>query len=159
MPTKKLHLNCHEFELFLHSRIPVTKAMGITVLKYDPQSVQVSAPLALNFNHKGTAFGGSINTVMTVCGWAQTHAIISRHDADAHIVIQRSQIKYRAPITSDIIAECKIEDPSAVRRLIESYKKYGKGKIDIQVKCMDGDKVLAEFEAGYVVFNSLVIKS
>lgn len=142
-----------EFEEFLHRRIPITKGMGISVLEYTDKYVKVMAPLALNFNHKGTAFGGSINTLMTVCGWAQTHAIISKHDADAHIVIQRSQVRYRAPITGDIVAECRMEEPSAVKLFLDSYMRYGKAKIDIAVKCMDGDKVLAEFEAGYVVFK------
>lgn len=151
--TDVLKLSVSEFELFLHKRIPITKAMGITVLEYSEAAVKVKAPLALNFNHKGTAFGGSINTLMTVCGWAQTHALISAHDAQAHIVIQKSKVRYRAPITSDFIAECSMNDSAAVKLFLDSYFRYGKAKIDIAVKCMDGEKILAEFEAGYVVFK------
>lgn len=148
-----MKLTVQEFEVFLHKRIPITKAMGISVVEYSETGVKVKAPLALNFNHKGTAFGGSINTLMTVCGWAQTHALISVHDSQAHIVIQKSQVRYRAPITTDFVAECSITDQDSLRRFIDSYNRYGKAKIDIAVKCMDGDKLLAEFEAGYVVFK------
>lgn len=146
-----LKLTKDEFEVFLHQRIPITKAMGIAVLEYSEKAVKVKAPLALNFNHKGTAFGGSINTLMTVCGWAQTHALIYPHDPKAHVVIQRSQVKYRAPITSDFIAESEMIDPSAVKLFIDSFIRYGKAKIDITVKCRDGETLLAEFVAGYVV--------
>lgn len=63
-------MNNKEFEKFIYEQIPITKAMGISIEKFTSSEVKVLAKLEPNINHKSTAFGGSINSVMTVCGWS-----------------------------------------------------------------------------------------
>lgn len=142
-----------EFQQFLHHQIPITESMEISVLEFSPLKVKVLAKLEPNINHKSTAFGGSINCVMTVCGWALTFANIKDLDPEAHIVIRKSNINYLHPIKGDITAECTLTDNGRVERFLDMYTKHKKGILNLRVHCYDEDTILSEFEGQYVAFR------
>ena len=56
---------------YLHEHIPLSKAMGATVLKVDLSGVVLSAPLEPNINHRETVFGGSASSlaILAACQW------------------------------------------------------------------------------------------
>jgi thioesterase domain-containing protein len=143
----------NEFEQLLHQQIPITKAMGFSVIEYTPLKVRILAKLEPNINHKSTAFGGSINCLMTVCGWAMTFINIKGIDPDAHIVIQKSNINYLAPIKEDFIAECDLTDEESKKKFLEMYTKHKKGRLNLKVSCYNQDALLAEYEGQYVAFK------
>ena len=58
-----------EAEQYFHQQIPITRAMGVRVVAHDESQFVVEAPVTLNFNHLGTAFGGSINAVATLAAY------------------------------------------------------------------------------------------
>lgn len=142
-----------EFEEFLHKHIPITKEMGISVIEFTPVKVRISAKLKPNLNHKGTAFGGSINSLMTICGWAMVYANIKEIDDKAHIVIQKSNINYLAPIHKDFIAECNLLDEDIRELFLKTYNEHNKAKIKLKVTCSDEQTKLAEYEGLYVAFK------
>ena len=146
-------MNEYEFEQFLHKQIPITKEMGINVIEFTPSRVKISAKLEPNLNHKCTAFGGSINSLMTVCGWAMVYANIKGTDKDAHIVIQKSSINFLVPIDKDFIAECSLLDEVSRKRFFEMYNKHGKARLKLKVTCNDEQLLLAEYEGQYVAFK------
>lgn len=146
-------MNEKEFQQFLHDNIPLTKAMGISVEEFTPSKVAIKALLEPNVNHKGTAFGGSISSLMTICGWAMVFANIKEIDPDCHIVIHKSSINYLAPITRDFTAECTLDDTVIRDEFIDTYRKHKKSRIRLTVVCRDNDKSLAEFQGFYVAFK------
>ena len=143
----------NEFEKFLYQSIPITKAMELSVIDFTPSKVKISAKLEPNINHKSTAFGGSINSLMTITGWSLVFANIKDIDPNAHIVISKSNIKYLKPIRKDFIAECILTNEGDRRKLFEMYNKHQKGFITLKVQCYDNDTLLAEFEGRFVVFS------
>lgn len=143
----------HEFEEFLHKKIPITKSMGFSVIEFTPSRVKISAKLEPNINHKGTAFGGSINCLMVVCGWAMVFINTKEIDPNAHIVIKKSSINYLLPIKEDFIAECNLSDEESKRKFFEMYTRHKKGRLDIKVSCYNQDSLLAEFQGQYVAFK------
>lgn len=142
-----------EFEQFLHKKIPITKEMELSVIEFSPEKVKISAKLEPNLNHKGTAFGGSINSLMTVCGWAMVFANIKKIDEEAHIVVQKSSINYLLPIHNDFIAECSFEDEVGRERFFQTYSKFHKARIKLKVICNDEQNLLAEYHGQYVAFK------
>ena len=146
-------MNEYEFEQFLHKQIPITKEMGISVIEFTPSRVKISAKLEPNLNHKCTAFGGSINSLMTVCGWAMVYANIKEIDKDAHIVIQKSSINFLVPIDKDFIAECILLDEVSRKKFFEMYNKHCKARLKLKVTCNDEQLLLAEYEGQYVAFK------
>ncbi len=146
-------MNKYEFEQFLHEQIPITKAMGFSVIEFTPSKVRISAKLEPNINHKSTAFGGSINALMTVCGWAMVFINIKEIDPYAHIVIKKSDINYLVPINEDFIAECDLTDEESKRKFFEMYTKHKKGRINLKVSCYNKETLLAEYHGQYVAFK------
>jgi len=53
-------LNELAVQQYLHDHIPLSKAMQVTVLSAQTDSVILSAPLAPNINGKETVFGGVV---------------------------------------------------------------------------------------------------
>ncbi|KUO63132.1 MAG: thioesterase [Gracilibacter sp. BRH_c7a] len=142
-----------EFQKFIYDQIPITEKMGLEVIEFNPFSIKISAKLEENLNHKCTAFGGSINSLMTVSGWAAVFINIKEFDPNSHIVIQRSNIEYFLPIDKDFTAECKIEEQEGIEKFLLTYKKYSRARIKLNVFCRDNDKILSKFEGQYVAFR------
>lgn len=143
----------YEFEQFLYKQIPITKQMEIRVIEFSQNRIRISAKLEPNLNHKGTAFGGSINSLMTICGWALVYANIKEIDKDAHIVIQKSNINYLAPIDKDFTAECTLFDEEIKKEFFEMYDRHNKSRLKLKVTCSDKERLLAEYQGQYVVFK------
>jgi len=143
----------NEFEQFLHTNIPITEAMGISVIEFTKSRVRLAAKLKPNINDKLTAFGGSINTLMTICGWSMVFVNIKEIDPKAQIVIKKSNINYRAPIREDFIAECEISEDEIRRDFLETYTKHNKSRLDLKVAIKNKETVFAEYEGLYVVFK------
>ena len=146
-------MNEKEFEQFLYRQIPITKAMGFRVLEFTTSKVRILAELEPNINHKSTAFGGSINSLMTICGWAMMFANVKDLDPNAHIVIQKSKINYLLPIGGDFIAECSLPDEALRQKFFETYSKHKKGRLVLKVSCYHQDILTTEYEGHYVAFK------
>lgn len=144
-----------EFENFLHMNIPLTEIMGLTVEKFTTSKVVLKAKLEPNINDKGTAFGGSISSLLTICGWAMAFINIKELDPSCQVVIHKSSISYHAPIVKDFTAECILEDEAARNEFINSYLNRGKSRIKLYAKCCDGNKLLVDFEGYYVAINKV----
>lgn len=146
-------MDIREFEDFLHKHIPITKAMGFRVLEFTCSNVKMSAELAQNINHNSTAFGGSINSLMTICGWALAFKNIKQIAPEAHVVIQKSNISYFKPIDEDFTAECILMDEESRVKFIKTYERHEKSRIGLKVYCFKKDNLLAEFEGYYAAFK------
>jgi thioesterase domain-containing protein len=146
-------MNQCEFEQFLHEKIPITKAMGLSVIEFTTSKVRMYANLEANINDKLTAFGGSINSLMTICGWAMVFINIKEIDVDAKIVIKKSNINYLAPIKENFIAECELSNEETKKDFLEMYAKHNKSRLNLKVSIKNEKTVFAEYEGQYVVFK------
>ena len=72
--TRRFRMNSaerlRETEEFLCAKIPLTRAMQVRVEGYDKSGLVLTAPLAANHNHLGTAFGGSLAALVMLAGYA-----------------------------------------------------------------------------------------
>ena len=125
-----------ETEQFLHSQIPLSRAMGIQIAAFDRESLTLTAPLSVNHNHLGTAFGGSLAAVATLAGYALLWLLLE--DRTSHIVISRSELRYRRPVTGDIRAVAHAPTAEAFADFKAAYARSGKGRITINVTVEEG---------------------
>ncbi len=147
-------MNKEEFEEFLYLKIPITKAMGVRVEEFGPSKVRLSAKLQPNINDKGTAFGGSISSLLTLCGWSMAFIIMKEEDPEAQIVVHKSSIRYIAPIKEDFAAECEIRDRESLEQFLGDYRERGKGRLKLEVRIYGGgETVSAEYEGQYVAYR------
>ena len=57
-----------ELEAYLHEHIPLSKAMGVSVVSVEEGIVILRAPLAPNINHRETVFGGVTEALIRSAG-------------------------------------------------------------------------------------------
>jgi thioesterase domain-containing protein len=138
-------------ESFLHLHFPLSIAMGVRVESHDEQGLVLTAPLELNHNHLGTAFGGSLGALALFAGYGLLWLEIG--EADCHIVIRSSAIRYEKPVHGRLRAICHPPQPSELEELRETYRKKGKARILLRVSLVEDGEVRASFDGVFVVMR------
>ncbi len=137
-----------ETEAFLHRQIPLSRAMGVSVEECGDDTFVLTAPLAANHNHLGTAFGGSLSAIATLAGYGMLWLRLG--DPDAHIVVQRSSIRYLRPVRRDIRAVCQAPDPEELARFLAVFSRKGKGRIQMNVTITEDGRDCVAFTGEFV---------
>jgi len=138
-------------ERVLHDEIPLTKDMGIEVVRYDGQALTLKAPIAPNMNHKSTVFGGSLYSVAVLSGWGLLHLKLKEQGLAGHIVIYESAISYHVPVDGDFEAQCGLPEELIFSRFLEGFRKKGKSRISLRANVKSKSSVAVNFEGIYVV--------
>jgi thioesterase domain-containing protein len=126
-------MNAVELEQYLHRHIPISSAMGITVVAAAPDAVQLRAALTPNLNHRSTAFGGSVAALAVLAGWSLVRIGFADVTPLPQIVIQRSTVEYAVPIRSDFDATCRRPGQEMWQRFMQAYTRRGRGRLRLSV--------------------------
>ena len=141
-----------EFQSYMYKHIPVTKAMGFEVEKFDKDKIAIKAHLAPNINHKSTAFGGSVSSLLIMCGWGKIRKICEELPSVPHIVIQKSDVEYLKAITQDFTASCEAISDEEIERFRTTYLKFGKARLIINSFIEINGVICAKGTGHYVIF-------
>jgi thioesterase domain-containing protein len=139
-----------ELKKFLYDSMPLCSAMGINVIKAEPEHVILSAPLQANINHKKTAFGGSLHSLATLACFSLVHV-----NVNGEIVIAGSEVEYLAPVTADFQAECKMPDLAEWERFLKIFQKKGRARIPLISEIWQRDQLCVKFRGVFVAFRKL----
>ncbi|MCL6416453.1 thioesterase domain-containing protein [Aestuariirhabdus sp. Z084] len=128
-------------------QIPLLSAMQVRLEHYDGESLRLSAPLPPNINDKGTAFGGSLATLVTITGWCFTTLLADQVGAN-EVVVADSQMNYLKPVTAELNSYCILEADSRTSflNLLESR---GKASLQLEVNIAEPEPAL-RFQGRYV---------
>ncbi|WP_020400832.1 YiiD C-terminal domain-containing protein [Kordiimonas gwangyangensis] len=141
-------------EDYLHSHIPISKAMGVTAVHASDNRVVLRAPLDLNINHKSTAFGGSLQALATLSCWTLLH-INLRHAANAgEIVITSSNINYIRPVTQDFEAEATLPEGNRWPLFLKTFDRHGKARIQLTASIVEDDELAIDYTGSFAALKS-----
>jgi thioesterase domain-containing protein len=138
-------------EELLHSKIPITRAMGVRVEDYDGARLILSAPLAANVNHLGTAFGGSLNALAVLSGYGLLW--LELQDAECHIVIRDSAISYERPVRGELRAICVRPEAAALAAFKKNFHQKGKARIALTATIEDQGITAVRFQGTFVALR------
>ena len=141
-----------ELQEKLHNEIPLTKLMELKIKDYSNNQLITTAPLNINKNDKGTAFGGSLATITIISSWSLCWLISKELGFDSkNIVIIKNEHSYKKPITKDII--CYTYKPSLEQISILKQKLETKKSASIKIKSfiIENNETCVEFEGYYVI--------
>lgn len=124
-------------EEFLHSQIALARAMEARVIGVLEDRFVLEAPITANFNHLGTAFGGSIAAMAMLAAYGLLWSRLG--DSKAHIVIKESRIRYRRPIRGAIRAEAFAPKSEDLQQFLAEYEATGRASIPVTVLFPDED--------------------
>lgn len=141
-----------ETELYLHTQIPLSLAMGVRVESLTGGELTLTAPLGPNHNHLGTAFGGSLVTLATLAGYAWLW--LGLGDRNSHIVVRESTARYRHPVTGDLRAVCRGPGEAEMEEFRAVLSRSGKARLTLQVMVEEAGRVCVEFEGQFVALRS-----
>ena len=133
-------------EQFLHEQIPLTRAMQVRVGSFDDRQLTLTAPLAPNHNHLGTAFGGSLAALAMLTGYAWLW--LELRDRSAHIVLSESTLQFRRAVRGEFRATCRQPDDLATFR--ETFVSKGKARLKLEVVIEANGKTAVAFAGLYV---------
>ena len=137
-----------ETERFLHAHIPLTRAMEVHAESFDEDALTLTAPLATNHNHLGTAFGGSLAALAMLAGYSLLW--LELDDREVHIVIRESQLHFRRPVTGTIRAVCRRPDSASLMSFKEQLAEKGKARIQLETTIAAGGEIAVAFTGTYV---------
>ena len=141
-----------ELEKKLHKEIPLTKLMNLKIDTYTNKELITSAPLCININDKGTAFGGSLSTITIISSWSLCWLISKELKIDSNnIVVIKNENTYLKPVRKDIICYTQKPTEEEISKLKEKIDKKGSASIKIKSKIIEEDNICVEFEGIYVI--------
>jgi len=141
----------HPQTTHLFDSIAPAIAMQITVAEYTGNRLVLQAPLAPNLNDKGTAFAGSISSILALAGWGLITLRLSDAGICTMVAVTQSETGYQRPVKSDLRAVAEISD-TAVEQLVAQLSDGNRGWIDIRAELWSADDLCATMDAHYVAF-------
>ena len=136
-----------ELQSIWHTRIPISKAMGIQATGYDGVTLSARAGLAENITVHGTAFAGSLYAIAALSGWGITLLKLKEAGLDGSIVIASGHIDYARPVSGDIDVTCRF-DAGAQLTAMDKLRGTGKCRFELAVTIGAG---AARFNGNYAV--------
>tara|TARA_B100001063_G_scaffold137031_1_gene128078 strand:- start:4004 stop:4444 length:441 start_codon:yes stop_codon:yes gene_type:complete len=141
-----------QLEKKLHKEIPLTKLMKLKINTYNEKELITSAPLNININDKGTAFGGSLSTMTIISSWSLCWLISKELGIDSkNIVVIKNENSYLKPVRKDIICHTQKPSKEEISILKEKIDKKGSASIKINSKIIEDNEICVKFEGIYVI--------
>lgn len=140
-------------EAYLHAHIPLVHHMQARVDTCNAHGLTLSAPLAANLNHEGTAFGGSLDSLAMLACWGLVWLLLEREPA-VHIVAAESRMQFLRPVTDTLIAHCRLPDEAARQTFFDTLQRRNKARLELQAGIMQSHAVCARFAGRFVAHRN-----
>ena len=135
---------------YLHTHIPISRAMGVEVVEQSDSAITLAAPFAPNINHQGTVFGGSIASVATLAAWTMIYVRLKAHGINGDLVVQRSNLEYLLPMRSRFTARCELDEQSW-QRFSAMFERRQKGRLHMLSEVYCEESLTCRLEGDFVV--------
>jgi thioesterase domain-containing protein len=111
--------------------IAPAQALQISVSNHWKNGIELSAPLEPNLNDKGTAFAGSISSLLTLAGWALLTHQLNEAGIQAEVMVVESTTQFSTAVRTDLksVAEVSAQE---MARVFQALEKRGRSRIQIQ---------------------------
>lgn len=126
-------------------------AMQVRVTGYDGLRLHMDAPLAVNMNDKGSAFGGSMTSLMTYAGWGLVTLQLHQAGLRADVFVADSTVRYKKPLYADLHAEAELAPEESWAPFLGTLVQRGRARIQLQARIAGPEgEVMADLSGRYV---------
>ncbi|MCD9027789.1 YiiD C-terminal domain-containing protein [Luteimonas sp. BDR2-5] len=131
--------------------MPPVAVMQLRVDGYDGQRLRLHAPLSAHVNDKGSAFGGSLVSLMTLAAWGLVTLRVEQAGLDAEVYVADSQVRYLAPLHADLVAESTLADDGNWETFADTLRTRGRARVTLaSTVALPGGGVATECRSRYV---------
>ncbi|MEW9573545.1 YiiD C-terminal domain-containing protein [Rhodanobacter sp. Si-c] len=124
---------------FIRDKIPLARAMDLELQSHDDDLLILGAPLAPNVNDKGCAFGGSLVSLMTLCGWGLVELALRARGQDCDVFVGESTVRYLQPVWADFRAEARLAEDADWASFFDTLQTRGKTRIEVSCNVPGAD--------------------
>jgi len=142
-----------ELERTLHAEIPLTRAMGVRVVRADQNGLVIGAALAPNLNHKKTAFGGSLNSLATLACWGLIQLLVRDRGRAITVVIQESSVQFLKPVMRDFEAICPLPSDPVIERFLHILERKGRARLALDSAIHADGEIALRFRGQFVAYD------
>jgi thioesterase domain-containing protein len=128
-------------------------ALGFSITEQTADHVALYAPLHLNVNDKGTAFGGSISSALLLAGWTLIVDKLRTEGIDADVYIHKMSLEFTKPIVSDFDSHARLTDPAAWPEFLRVFHARGRARIEVTAESIADGALGARTEARFVALR------
>jgi len=121
-----------DIEKLLKDQIPVTQSLGVRLDSVNENEAILSAPLELNHNHMGTAFGGSLSTLMILSGYSWLYHFMFSRGHTCHVILRETHTKFIQPVDEDMLIHCRKPSEVDLSQLLTTFEKKGLARITLE---------------------------
>jgi thioesterase domain-containing protein len=144
--THTAKFGCDYLQKRIAGEFMLAKHIGIVVESADDSAVVLRAPLALNANYKGTAFGGSLYSVAVLTGWAWVTRYLAARGLAADAVIQESSVRFLVPVQGELRASVAAPSDAQIEKFRKMLQRAGRARIRLRVEIIYNQTLAALFE-------------
>lgn len=126
--------------------------MNITVSREWNNGLELSAPFDCNRNDKGTAFAGSIASLLTLTGWALLTLKLHEQNLTADIMVVASDIQYTRAAKQELRAVAEISD-TELKCIRDDLKHRQRSRARLTISLRSGDTECATTTADYAIIQ------
>ena len=131
--------------------LPPLAAIQARVAAYDGQRLHLTAPLAANVNDKGSAFGGSMTSLMTYAGWGLVTLQLQQAGLRTDVFVADSTVRYLKPLYADLCAEAMLAPGQSWESFLATLAQRGRARIHLQARMIGTEgEVMADLAGRYV---------
>lgn len=136
--------------------LPPLAAIQAAVAAYDGHRLRLTAPLAVNVNDKGSAFGGSMTSLMTYAGWGLVTLQLQQAGVRADVFVADSTVRYLKPLYADLCAEAVLAPEQSWELFLATLAQRGRARIHLQARIVLAEgaalpaEVMADLAGRYV---------
>ena len=143
-----------ELAQYIHEQIPLSKAMGVSVVAVEDDAIILQAPLEPNLNHRQTVFGGSASALAILASWALLHVRLQAAGIADRLVIQHNTMEYQHPILGQFTARSMLERPDAWRQFTVMLARRGRARITVVAVLEHMGRVAGRFSGQFVALGN-----
>lgn len=143
-----------QIEAYLHTHIPLSRAMGVRVVEAHDDAVVLEAPLAPNLNHRSTAFGGSLTTLCILAAWSWLHRFSRTRGLSSMLVIQKETMQFTAPAEDAFRARCEGLSLSNRSAFIATLRRYRRARVELECSLSAQGEEVGRFSGTFVALDA-----
>lgn len=117
---------------FLENAIPAVQDLKFQLTLVTTKEVRAQAPLSENSNHMGTAFGGSLYSLLVLTAYSWLYSALNRQGFDCKIVIQTGEIQYLAPVAQTIETVCRKPQEPEWDSFLNTLSRKSRARINLK---------------------------
>lgn len=134
--------------------MPPVRALGLRIEAYRDDTLVLAAPLAANVNDKGSAFGGSLASAMTLAAWGLTTLELQQAGFTADVYVQDSTLRYLKPLYDELRVTARMAEGQSWDDFAATFASRGKARARVLAEASDAQgSVVTAFEGRFVALR------